>query len=572
MSASDKKRLRKEQNAAAMTEKQLQAKKEAKKLKAYTISFVVVMLLVVAIVIGVVATPFISGIINRGTHAVSIGNRQLSTTQLNYYYYDAISNYYTNFQNSYGEYADMYAQLLGGVISTIPLDEQVYDKETGKTWAQHFIEEAKKAATWTFAIYDAAMADEDFKISEDAQKFLDGFEENISLYATMYGFSSLSGYLRASYGEGANLETYKEYYTYNTIASEYASDYIESLEFEDKDYREYEKDKYNEFSSYSYISYYVSTSSYLTFLKLGTVTKDENGKETTTYSDEDKAEALAAAKDDAEFLSDPLNYTETEDGKTTLISLMNENISRLEINRDKKESEMPSATEYNNKLYSSLSSNEDVQKWLSASERKVGDITMIANKTTDSDDKEVINGYYVVALTGVNTNERKLANVRHILVKFTGGTKDSVTGETTYTVAEKEKAKKAAEDILALYNATNKTDEDFAKLAKEKSEDTGSKSNGGLIEDIYRDAGYVESFTDWALDERKPGDTGIIETPYGYHVMYYKEDGELTYRDYMIDNLLTQEAFEAWEKSLTEKVTTVDVNLSGIETDYVIAG
>ena len=562
MSASDKKRLRKEQNAAAMTEKQLQTQKEAKKLKAYTISFVVAMLLVVAIVVGVVATPFIAGVVSRNTHAVNIGNRQLSTAQLSYYYYDAVSSYYSNFQNNYGEYADFYAQLMGGVVSTTPLDEQIYDKEKNLTWADYFIDEAKKSAVWTFAIYDEAMA-KGFKLSEDGQKFLDNFEDNMTMYATMYGFSSLNGYLRAFYGEGANLESYKEYYTYNSVASEYAAKYLDSLEFKDEDYRAHEKDKYNEYSSYTYISYYVNANDYLTFLKLGTETKDENGKTSTTYSDEDKAKALDAAKKDAETLAISDN---------TALDKLNAAIAALDINKDKKESEKPTATESTDVLYSTMSGNEEIQKWLSSSDRKEGDITMIANKTKDADDKEVTNGYYIVVFKSVNTNDRKLANVRHILVKFTGGTKDQATGETVYSETEKKKAKDKAEEILALYNATSKKDEDFAKLAKEKSEDTGSKADGGLIEDIYRDAGYVESFTDWALDTHVPGDTGIVESTYGYHVMYYKEDGELSYRDFMIDNVLTSEAFEAWENALTEKVTTEDINLSGMETDYVIAG
>ena len=41
MSASAKKKLRKEENAAQLTEKQLKAQKEAKKLKTYTTIFVI---------------------------------------------------------------------------------------------------------------------------------------------------------------------------------------------------------------------------------------------------------------------------------------------------------------------------------------------------------------------------------------------------------------------------------------------------------------------------------------------------------------------------------------------------
>ena len=62
MSASDKKRLRKEQNAAAMTERQKAEQKEAKKLKSMTLTFAVVMVLVVAIVVGVSVRSPIAGV------------------------------------------------------------------------------------------------------------------------------------------------------------------------------------------------------------------------------------------------------------------------------------------------------------------------------------------------------------------------------------------------------------------------------------------------------------------------------------------------------------------------------
>ena len=42
---------------------------------------------------------------------------------------------------------------------------------------------------------------------------------------------------------------------------------------------------------------------------------------------------------------------------------------------------------------------------------------------------------------------------------------------------------------------------------------------------IYENVPYgqmVEKFNDWIFDEnRKPGDTDIVETVYGYHVMYF---------------------------------------------------
>ena len=49
MSASDKKKLRREQEAAKMTERQLAEQKEAKKLKLFTTLFIVVLAVIVAI-------------------------------------------------------------------------------------------------------------------------------------------------------------------------------------------------------------------------------------------------------------------------------------------------------------------------------------------------------------------------------------------------------------------------------------------------------------------------------------------------------------------------------------------
>ncbi len=562
MSASDKKKLRKEQNAAALTEKQLQAQKEAKKLKAYTTTFIVSMVLVVAIVLGVVVTPFIVGAIHRSTHAVNVGNRELTTTDLTYYYIDSVNSHYSQFANQYGNMADAYAQILGDVISTIPLDEQIYDKEKGTTWAEYFVGEAKKSAVWTYAIYDQAMADKDFKIPEETQKYLDDFEDNMKVYATYYGFSSVESYLRSYYGDGANMETYKEYCTYNSIATAYANEYLDSIEFKDEDFRAHEKDKYQEYNSYSYAVYYVGYSNYLTFLKLGTQETGEDGKTSTKYSDEDNKKALEAAKKDAEILANAANNT---------VELLNKALGALDINKDKKDDAKPTFTVNEDVLYSTLSSNEDLQKWIADASRKEGDVGIVEYKVKGTDDKETVNGYYVILFQGVNENKMMLANVRHILVKFTGGTKNETTGVTTYTEKEKLSAKEKAQEILDLFNKTTKTDEDFKKLASERSEDTGSKNNGGLIEGIHPAAGYVESFTDWALEGHKPGDTGIIESEYGYHVMYYKEDGDMSYRDFLIDNVLTAEAYEKWEDGLTEKVTAEDVNLSGLPMDYTIA-
>ena len=156
----------------------------------------------------------------------------------------------------------------------------------------------------------------------------------------------------------------------------------------------------------------------------------------------------------------------------------------------------------------------------------------------DEDGNEVTttNGYYVVYFTSSNDNTFPLSNVRHILVSFEGGTTDD-NGNTTYSDEEKAAAKTAAEDLLAQWESGEATEDSFAALANEHSDD-GDGTTGGLYENVYPGQ-MVTNFNDWCFDSsRKAGDTGIVETEYGYHVMYYVGDSDYTYRDYLIENEL----------------------------------
>ncbi len=564
MSASAKKKLRKEQNAAAMTERQKKVNKEAKQLKVYTAIFVSIMAIVLAVALFVglfVANgkPVI-GLFNRATTAVVVNSHKLTTVELNYFYKDYIQSFASQYDD-YGSYASTYLQLYTGLSVSLPLDEQEYNKDNGETWADYFVNAAKDNAKWTYGMYDLAMNDPEFALTDSEQQTLDSQEENLDLIASYLGYSSAPAYLRTVYGPGSSVKSYMEYSRISTIANSYANQYYNSLEFTEKDYDEYAIDKATDYNSYSFSYYYLS---YQSFLKGGTTTKGEDGKETTTYSDEEKDAARKAAKAAAESLAVA--------GNNNLESL-NKAIQGLEIHKDKKEDELKKITATENKLVLSGSiTNADIKKWITEAARKDGDITSIEIKSGTGDDA-VVSGYYVVLYQGMSDNKQPLANVQHILINFEGGTKDSETGETTYTEEEKKSTKEKAQAILDEFLKGEKQDsEAFAALVKENTDDTGSKETGGLYEGIYRDANYVQSFKDWALDNRKPGDTGIIESEYGYHVMFYKEDDDMTYRNYMIDIDLTNETYTEWEEDIIEKVTVTDKTLKGLDRDFVISG
>ena len=123
------------------------------------------------------------------------------------------------------------------------------------------------------------------------------------------------------------------------------------------------------------------------------------------------------------------------------------------------------------------------------------------------------------AASGV-TRDSKFVDVRHILVQVKGGT-TAEDGTTTYSDEDWKTCEEAAQAILDQWLAGDKTEESFAALATEKTEDPGSQGTGGLYQQVY-EGQMVPEFNDWCFDEsRAYGDYGLVKTTYGYHVMFF---------------------------------------------------
>lgn len=520
MSASSKKKLRNAQDAARLTERQKAEQKEARKVKIYTVAFVVVLvvLVAVALTVGITRTISNSGIRERKSVALTVGSEQVSSAEMSYFFVDYVHNYYS--QNS--------GFLTYFMNPSAPLDSQIYDEETGETWAEFLLGMAQENVRSVYALSAAADA-AGYTLSEDDEANVESTISTMSLYAQIYGFSDTDAYLKAMYGKGASEESYREYCRRSTLANSYYYAHSGELSYDDAALREAEKDQYDNYSSFSYHSYYLAASK---FLEGGT--QDENG--TIQYSDAERAAANEACEAAVKTLTDPETITSVE--------ALDAAIAALPIN----EGTGAASSAYTDKLYTSI--DADVAAWLAGS-RKEGDLTAIP-RTSGTNDAETtsVDGYYIVWFLSRNDNKMPLDNVRHILVAFEGGTTDE-NGNTTYSDEEKAAAKAGAEDILAQWNSGERTEDSFAALATEKTDDTASASTGGLYENISPASSYVAAFKNWALDDsRKAGDTGIVETEYGYHVMYYCGESSLTYRDSMITNNLISQDMENWYQDL----------------------
>jgi hypothetical protein len=81
----------------------------------------------------------------------------------------------------------------------------------------------------------------------------------------------------------------------------------------------------------------------------------------------------------------------------------------------------------------------------------------------------------------------------------------------------------------------------------------------------------VESFENWCFDEsRKAGDHGMVETTYGYHIMYYVGDSETNYRDFMITNDKLSADMEKWQTGLNDAITVTEKNTKFVNRDLTL--
>ena len=131
------------------------------------------------------------------------------------------------------------------------------------------------------------------------------------------------------------------------------------------------------------------------------------------------------------------------------------------------------------------------------------------------------------------TKDGKYVDVRHILVMPQGGT-TAEDGSTVYSEAEWEACRQEAQAILDQWLAGEKTEDSFAQLANEKTQD-GNDANydgvpdGGLYTRVIKGQ-MVEPFENWCFDEaRQVGDYGLVQTVYGYHVMYFVDGYPIWY-------------------------------------------
>lgn len=136
-------------------------------------------------------------------------------------------------------------------------------------------------------------------------------------------------------------------------------------------------------------------------------------------------------------------------------------------------------------------------------------------------------------------DETQLVNLRHILVVPQG--EDVVIAEDGTVTCSRESwdgAKAEAEQLLKTWETGIRVREStFAELASLHSDDPGSALTGGLYQHVRRGQ-LTRALDNWCFySSRKAGDTAILRSDYGFHVVYYSGSttaGELALRDALL--------------------------------------
>jgi hypothetical protein len=154
-------------------------------------------------------------------------------------------------------------------------------------------------------------------------------------------------------------------------------------------------------------------------------------------------------------------------------------------------------------------------------------------------------------LYGIEQSDIPNVNVRHILIEPEADEDGEISDEAWEAAAEE------AQRILEEWQSGDATEESFGTLAETYSTDGGSNTNGGLYEDVYPGE-MVDNFNDWCFDEsRQVGDTGIVETSYGYHIMYFVSYTDEYYWKTVVENELRYNDYNDYTLALMDRYTTV---------------
>ncbi|MBR5537971.1 MAG: peptidylprolyl isomerase [Clostridia bacterium] len=473
------------------------------------LTFIVVAILCVIMLVYSVVDSM--GILDRNTTAMTVGEDEINVSELNMYYQTVRSNFLS-------QYSDIL--LMYGYDYTSPsFDAMACLMDSTMTWKQYFMEEAKSSAEEISVLYQEAQK-AGYEMTDYDQTQFDAYFTQLTKAANEAGVNEAK-YLKMIYGNGVDRAAVEEYYGKRCLAAGYYETVVDGFGINDAMANDYYVLHQSEYDLVEYYSYNVA---------FDVVTFTEGSTEEGAPKNTQEAEALTQANMDAakaeaehmlsELKADGSNFDETvkqhlEEGVT--------------YGTGRKEHTLAEAANV-------------IQTWLKMEGREAGDMEMLLDETNKA--------YVVVVYLGTHPNTETTKSVRHTLLTTETAASDATDAEKAEIEAKNAEVKAQAEALYEEWKAAGATEEGFIEMAREHTADSNG-ANGGLYTGVYMGQ-MVEAFENWCFDEsRQPGDHGIVETSYGYHIMYFVEDEGLKFMS-DIKALLESEKYNEYLTAQTE--------------------
>jgi len=394
----------------------------------------------------------------------------ISITTENYQINNAVVAFFFNslYQSDLANYSSYLTAL--GLDTGKPLKDQAYGEST---WFDFYMESALSQIE-ALVLFAELAIENGITLTDEENSSIDKYMEDIAAEAASAN-TTTEAMIEEYFGKGVTEDTVRKCCELQELSYKAYTAFMDNLTFEDSELEKY----YSEHSEdFMYLNYYAVDLSI-------TIPEDATEEEARALKDGLIAEkdALIAAKTEDEFRAAYTDYLERKyegnDAKTELVI--------------KGEVDDACVTEVPVSELSSLGfdPNAEFKEGLSA-------VTEGTNRYT----------IYFIASSPARS-DYCLRNVRHIML-------------TPSQYETEEAAREKAAEILSEYLSGEQTAGAFGALAEKYSADSNSNTYGGLYENVPKNYFSDASFNDWLYDPaRVEGDTGIVSTTSGYHVMYY---------------------------------------------------
>lgn len=416
------------------------------------------------------------------------------------YYYASIVSYYEQYA-SYGYYS---------LDTTKDYSKQYTTDDDGNkiSWQKFFETEALKEVEQITTYYSKAL-EEGVTLTNAQKKTIDKQISTLKDSASQNDVS-LDQYIKANFGTYCSEDTIRLMLEQYYLSANYKGKFKCETKVTDNDVDKYYNDHKND---YKKIEFYYIASPY--------DATDENSKNESIKTAE---KIMAKMKDKKSVIAlVPEVYSSYIDSQVK--SSMEQDSTLTE-----KKAREEAIKSYESNVVTTVSGSDSpfddkMNTWLFSDDTKVGSKKYYIDESAGCI-------YIVLKTSKASVEEDETYTVRHILVAPESGnnSSSSTSEKTEYTDEQWAAAKKKADSILAKFNKTDKSEYEFAKLAEQYSTDSASTSSGsndsfgGLYESVTLGQ-MVPDFEKWSIDDsRKYGDTGIVKSDYGYHIMFFIND------------------------------------------------